>query len=345
MRQLNVPRGFAAAALALTLSSCVSLGPTTIRQDRTLYNSAVQQTEAQQLLLNIVRQRYNDPVLFLDVTSITSSKTRTASASLSAMFPKFGFNSSEGEVGGEFEDSPVISYAPNNGEKFVTQMLTPLDLRTITLMLQSGWSIERVMLVTGDSLNGVPNAKLGALVSALRELQRTGDLTLGVEAGTGDDDVPKVTLLFSDSGRKSAAYLTVCQGFGVSCDASTITLRQGVGVRSGDATVMTLATRSLFSAMFFLAQGVEVPADDDARGIAVKPSRDWGPEKAELFRVLSSRTEPKDAHVKVNYRDAWFYIADTDADSKTTFALMNMLLMLQAGDPERATPLLTLGTN
>jgi len=60
------------------------LGPRTISLSRLLYKEAVQQKEAQQLLLNIVRQRYKDPVLFLDVTSISSGANRSVNSSLLA---------------------------------------------------------------------------------------------------------------------------------------------------------------------------------------------------------------------------------------------------------------------
>jgi hypothetical protein len=44
----------------------------------------------------------------------------------------------------------------------------------------------------------------------------------------------------------------------------------------------------------------------------------------------------------VFYRDSWFYIADNDADSKVTFALLSMLITLQSGDTAKITPLITL---
>jgi hypothetical protein len=95
---MNISARFCSVAAALVLSACTSLGPIVVGRDRTLYNEALQQTESQQLLLNIVRQRYNDPVLFLDVTSLSSSVTRSASAGLSAFLPNIGSNSYTGEV-------------------------------------------------------------------------------------------------------------------------------------------------------------------------------------------------------------------------------------------------------
>jgi hypothetical protein len=61
-----------------------------------------------------------------------------------------------------------------------------------------------------------------------------------------------------------------------------------------------------------------------------------------LFHVASSPDEPQNAAVKVFYRGSWFYIEDTDIDSKTTFVLLSMLVMLQSGDTAKITPLITL---
>jgi hypothetical protein len=47
----------------------------------------------------------------------------------------------------------------------------------------------------------------------------------------------------------------------------------------------------------------------------------------------------------VFYRNRWFYIDDRDADSKTTFALVSMLQMLQSGETSAITPLITLPAN
>ena len=119
------------------LWGCSQMGPQVIMTGRPQYNVAVQQTEAQQLLLNIVRNRYNDPVLFLDITSITSGFSRGVNAGVLGTFGA-GSDSGIGNVGGDFRENPNIFYAPNTGEKFVRQMLTPIDLRTIALLLQAG---------------------------------------------------------------------------------------------------------------------------------------------------------------------------------------------------------------
>ena len=172
------------------------MGPQVLETGRPQYNIAVQQTEAQQLLLNIVRQRYNDPILFLDVTSISSGFSRGVNANLLSSFGS-GSNSGAGSFGGNISENPYIFYAPNTGEKFVKQMLTPLDIGTVALILQAGWSIERVLLLLGESVNQVYNSPTDNVVSkrfslfldvadSLRDMQRNGQLIVGLDKGENE---------------------------------------------------------------------------------------------------------------------------------------------------------------
>jgi hypothetical protein len=341
-------------AVIVILGGCTQLGPKVLTSGRPLYNIAVQETEAQQLLLNIVRQRYRDPVLFLDVTSISSGFSRSASAGVGG---NTGNNNVTGTLGGSISESPCMTYAPNTGEAFVRQMMTPLDLTTLALVVQAGWSIERTLLIVGDAVNQLRNVpgdsdpesgylKFHEAVSSLRDLQRDGKISLGVEAGE-KDDVPNLSLIISPDAVDSKPYLRVCNSINVACDGQPLRLRHALGM-SNDSNTMVLATRSMFSAMFFLSTGVDVPQRHLSSGVAPRRSIvSGGPfDKAgtgeSLFQVHSSDEEPELARVKVFYRGSWFYIADNDEDSKVTFALVSMLVMLQSGNQAKITPLITL---
>lgn len=65
-------------AAALAATGCrAPLGPKTIPPARLNYNEAISRSWDEQLLLNLVRLRYRDNPLFVDVTSVSaSSKTR-----------------------------------------------------------------------------------------------------------------------------------------------------------------------------------------------------------------------------------------------------------------------------
>src|SRR5690242_6134447 len=56
-----------AALLAVLSLGCQTVGPTALRHGRGNYNAAIQQTNSEQLLLNLIRLRYRDAPLFLEV--------------------------------------------------------------------------------------------------------------------------------------------------------------------------------------------------------------------------------------------------------------------------------------
>jgi hypothetical protein len=349
-RQALIP----AALLAIFLGGCAQLGPQVLTSGRPQYNIAVQETESQQLLLNIVRQRYRDPVLFLDVTSISSGFSRQATAGLTG---NTGTSNVGGALGGTISESPFITYAPNTGEAFVRQMMTPLDINTLALIVQAGWSIERTLLIVGDSINQLRNTpgddnpqsgylKFQQAVSSLRDLQREGKLSLGAEQ-VKEGAEPELSLVVAPDAIDSEPYRKACETLKVACDGRPLKLKHAIGAATDNET-MLLATRSLFSSMFFLSQGVDVPEEDVARGFVSHSSIvAGGPFDAagrgeSLFLVHSSAKEPEHAAVKVSYRNSWFYIADEDSSSKVTFALVSMIMMLQSGNSAKVTPLITI---
>lgn len=115
-------------------------------------------------------------------------------------------------------------------------------------------------------------------------------------------------------------------------------------------THLDLETRSLLQALYYVSHGVEVPDAHRARGLvtitrdATGRDFDWQQVMGELFRVRSqSGTErPANAHVAVNYKDHWFYVDETDQDSKSTFSLLVELSRLELTGKSGPGPQLTL---
>jgi hypothetical protein len=61
-----------------------------------------------------------------------------------------------------------------------------------------------------------------------------------------------------------------------------------------------------------------------------------------MCKVRSSKRKPGNTFIAVPYRGVWFYIADDDLQSKSTFMLLSQMFNLQAGQTEDAGPTLTL---
>lgn len=339
---------FVCAAAVFFLTSCASLGPQDIESRRTEFNEAIQRTDLQQLLLNIVRQRFSDPVMFLEITAISSSASRVSNANLAAVFSSLASDSYTGGIGGSLTESPMVFYAPNSGERFVRQILTPIDLKTISLLLQSGWSVERVLLIAVESVNDfnntlTPHSEFAHLARQLRALQRVNKLAFALEHDTAG--LERLVLIPKRGAIEEAAYLDVCRLLGRQPDGMPIRLQIGVHDHPSESPAITITTRSLYSSFYFLGNGVSVPARDLAERLTQKRDLDgtvFDAAGGTLLKVESSTVEPKGAAVQIKYRNTWYYIAEGDQDSRTTLALSSMLLMLQGGDLSRVAPFVSL---
>src|SRR5437867_12703518 len=112
--------------LSLGLSSCASIGPGTIARDRFDYIAAISDSWKTQMLLNLVKIRYGDAPVFLDIGQIVAARSLSSTLSASANFFQFfhqpldsSVTSSAGvAAGGAYADTPTITYAPLAGERF-----------------------------------------------------------------------------------------------------------------------------------------------------------------------------------------------------------------------------------
>ncbi len=57
-------------AATLLLSGCAGIGPGTVTRDRFDYTTAISESWKAQMLLNMVKTRYADAPIFLDVASV-----------------------------------------------------------------------------------------------------------------------------------------------------------------------------------------------------------------------------------------------------------------------------------
>jgi len=104
-----------------------------------------------------------------------------------------------------------------------------------------------------------------------------------------------------------------------------------------DAQVLAIVERLLKQRRESIAQYEKAGREDLAAGERF----DWSRLTGNLIRVRSGE-KPSGAYVALEYRDHWFYIEDSDLESKTTFALLTTVLALQAGGVPSTGPVLTL---
>ncbi len=185
-----------AVASCWLLSACASLGPTTIVADRFDYSAAIADSWKQQTLLNIVKLRYMDLPVFVDVASVVSGYSLQAGVSVNGTLSSA--RAVQGDfvaagVQGVYPDRPTITYTPATGQRFVRGLMEPMDPRNIFFMLQSGYAADFLLGMTVESLNGVRNRSTAAgmireadpaflrAISLMREVQAAGAFAMRVE--------------------------------------------------------------------------------------------------------------------------------------------------------------------
>src|SRR5512139_3108757 len=196
----------------LLLAGCSSLGPTTLTRDRFDYIGAVAESWKSQMLLNMVKLRYSDTPVFLDVGQIVSGYTVQSSFTVAGnVFNTSGTvpgvpNSSIGlGAQGQFTDRPTITYAPLMGERFARSLMTPIPPAAVLSLIQAGYPIDLTLRLTVHTLNGIQN-RFGAggrrrpadpefyeLLARLRRIQDSGAIGMRVQR-TGRDEAVVLTL-------------------------------------------------------------------------------------------------------------------------------------------------------
>jgi hypothetical protein len=325
------------------IASCGTIGPLSLEYQRTNYNEAIARTNEEQLLLNLVRLRYHDTPFFLSVTNVTSRFNLNVNGS--ARVPNLAGNDLDQSIslstGGSYTESPTIAYSPVTGEKFIRDILSPIPPENIALLAQSGWSIERIMLLCVQALNNLFNApsasgptpvyapqyqEFGRFASMLRELQRARAIEIAA------DENGNAVLRFFPNAELTEQINQVKSILGMSPESNELTTSQ---IREHDGAWMRM--RSPIGVMQFISQSIEVPEEHYRNGIVAQTLNDdgtpfeWKDVTGRVVSISSQKQKPDNTYLSVYYRDWWFYIPDSDLNSKTTFSMLSMLIAMQAG--------------
>lgn len=352
--------------LALMLAGCANMGPGTISGNRPAYNAAVQQTNDQELLLNLIRIRYRDTLYFTNVERIAATQEFNQSAGITGLATATsnsfiippttpGSTISNlltqtltlGPASIAVNEKPTVFYAPLEGEKFVRQMMTPMNPDLLLLLVKSGWSLDRVFSVGVQEMNGLKNAPTAAgptpsrepefrdfreAVKLLRALQR--EQLLDLARSTGSDGIE---LRFTRAAAQREETARLKKLLGLSPERERFRILSGGDVTNPET--IALSTRPLLSALTYLSQGIDVPSTDIKAGKVRQTVRsngasfDWQELLEGVFHVMVSDKNPENASVVVPYRGSYFYIADNDLESKSTFVLLTQLMALHSSSP------------
>jgi hypothetical protein len=343
----------------IALVACTNIGPNTIPRDRFNYNESISESWKEQTLLNIVKTRYADMPLFVEVASIVSGYT--LETSISAGVAQSSNNVLEDDtvaIGGrtKFTDRPTITYAPITGSQFNRSFMTPIPPRVILFLVQSGWPVDLIFPLTVESMNGLRSQVLvGAserrgnddyyrTIELLREMQKSG--ATGMQIQHDDDSKDTAILLFykdalSQEGESQLREIRTL--LGLKSDLTAATVKYGYLPSADDEIAML--TRSMLQLVALLASFVDVPADHVTSGRTLGSNLTAASTETNgrrLIRISSAQDEPESAFVSVRYRDYWYWIDDGDFYSKRAFTFVMILFSLTESGTNVGLPLVTI---
>ena len=353
------PKLFALATFSLLLAcGCRSIGPQTVARDRFDYSGSMSESWKRQTLLNIVKMRYLDPPIFVDVGQIVSGYSLETGVNVGGQLSSHdAIQRNSLLVGGSarFTDRPTITYMPLTGNKFVKGLMMPLPPESVFFTIQSGWPADGVLFAAAASINGLKNQEtsLGGVappdpdflraLALLRKIQISGAVGMRVVQDAQKRESSLLTFRTKDISEETLKDIReLRQLLKLDPDASEIKLAFGA-TASNDKEVAML-TRSILHLMQTMASQVEVPPEDLANTRAVPgwESAQDKPGAMRMVKIQSSKRKPSDTFVAIEYRDHWFWIDDKDLKTKRSFAFMMLLFTLADTNEKENMPLITI---
>jgi hypothetical protein len=129
------------------------------------YNEVVRDTNDEQLLMNIVRLRYADSPVFIDLPNITSQFEVAGRGNyLGGYGNQTPGRSSLGFGDLSMRDTPTLSYHPREGREIAKSLLTPLSA-DLLIVVNAGANLEQLLLFAMNDINDVSNAPGSTLLT------------------------------------------------------------------------------------------------------------------------------------------------------------------------------------
>ncbi len=343
--------------LLLLPAGCTHLGPRTVSVDRFDYSTAIADSWKQQTLLNIVKLRYMDLPVFVDVSSVVSGYSMQTGVSVNGnLSSQNAVQGNYAAVGGQavYTDRPTITYVPMTGEKFLRGLITPIDPKNIFFMLQAGYRADFLLGLTVDSLNGVRNRSATAgfvreadpdFVRALElisDVQAAGAVGMRVEDDKGKGQTGVLFFRRDDiSGEIAEKAKEIRRLLKMPADQQKFVLSYSP-VRGAD-NELSVNSRSMLQIMTAFASYMDVPDAHLKNHSAPPASTSAGGETGQQpVRIRSSKEKPANAFAAVHYREHWFWIDDSDWKTKRALtAVVFFFTLTETGAAEKL-PLITI---
>jgi len=151
-------RGIASALVFAALAGC-SMQAKIIQSRHWDLNETIRQTKEQQLLLNMVRMRYEETPYFLQLSSITTSFSAGANAGIQASLPSGGSapNIYTPSAGFSYSETPTVTWSIPDSSKMLARFYAPIGTNQLTVLAQSGFDLVDVFTIGARKVNALRN--------------------------------------------------------------------------------------------------------------------------------------------------------------------------------------------
>ena len=340
--------------MLLMLAGCGSYGPKSMDRDQIDYGNSIGENWKNQMLANIVKIRYVDMPVFVDVGSIVSgySLSTTVNGNLGFGNSFTGGNSQVLGASGTYTDRPTITYMPKTGDDYLRAILEPVKPSSLLSLIQAGYSSELLFTWAVESINGVHNwtatsrnsrvadPEFFEFVSLMQELQYLGAVGFELEkdSKTNDDII----------------FVLNKEGLADSTINKSARVSEIIGLKPGhdryrviyapfkvNSETLAIQTRSIIQMLAAMAGFIDIPADHVS---FASPGHDLSNVASRPFKVNSGKDRPKQSFAQVEYKDHWYWIDDSDIASKRVFTLMLFITTLTNQANSAQAPVLTIPT-
>lgn len=264
-----------------------------------------------------------------------------------------------------YSESPSISYAPINSSQAVTILQQPITFNEIAILLSGGIDdvslFGRLLFNRVNSLDNAVSATNPYVVNKIeyedyyKFLAIFGKLLKEKKShlvpATYNGNVV-FNLVFAPGVAQSADAIKMKKMLGVNLKSKNIVFTSeninplifnSTGevvvdeTQSKGSNIVFVETRSIYSIMTYLAHAVQVPPEDIQSNITQESLDEkgvpfvWSPLIQGIMTIYSSDSSPSDAFIKTYVHNHWFYIKNSDIQSKATFSLLMRLITLTGG--------------
>ena len=140
----------------LMFQGCI-VGPSLYQGSFNDYNDAIRKTSDGQMLANLVRMRYFESPVFLQVASVSTSFTLSGNAGASATLNESASNNYGLSTGVGYSETPTITFSLPDSQEYYGRLLAPLSADQVTSLILGGFNSELVFRTAVRGINGLNN--------------------------------------------------------------------------------------------------------------------------------------------------------------------------------------------